>query len=166
MTMALAQANFTPIAFGIFFVIAAVIFHYTEVGRAIRFIGSNKVCAGQTGLYEGKYLLWACLHYGNRRRPRLDNDNYPLGNHKRKHSHKPEHGCRSRHCSGRHVHFRRNQIFYLCRNSRRRYGYGAEQRSPHARCQPHDSADGSGSHISYFDIIGQKRPDRLPSPKI
>ncbi len=59
MTMALAQANFTPIAFGIFFVIAAVIFHYTEVGRAIRFIGSNKVCAGQTGLYEGKYLLWA-----------------------------------------------------------------------------------------------------------
>ncbi len=59
MTMALSQANFTPIAFSVFFIIAAIIFHSTAVGRAIRFIGTNKVCASQTGLYESKYLLWA-----------------------------------------------------------------------------------------------------------
>ncbi len=59
MTTALTRTNFTPIAFLIFFILSAIIFHGTGVGRAIRFIGSNKICAGQTGLYESKYLLWA-----------------------------------------------------------------------------------------------------------
>ncbi len=59
MTTMLTQTNFTLIAFLIFFAASAVIFHGTGIGRAIRFIGSNKVCAGQTGLYESKYLLWS-----------------------------------------------------------------------------------------------------------
>lgn len=59
MMNSLSQAYFTPIAFVVFFIAAAVIFHFTEVGRSIRFIGSNRTCAEQTGIYLGTYLLWA-----------------------------------------------------------------------------------------------------------
>lgn len=58
-TSVLTQSNFQYIAFIIYFLVCAVIFHFTSIGRAIRFIGSNRFCAEQTGLYMTKYLLIA-----------------------------------------------------------------------------------------------------------
>lgn len=59
MTSALTNANFHYIGFGSYFVLCAIIFHFTGVGRSIRFIGSNKFCAEQSGIFMNKYLMIA-----------------------------------------------------------------------------------------------------------
>lgn len=57
----LTQSNFHYIAFAIYFVAAIVIFNFTEVGRALKLIGTNKVCADMTGISYKKYLLIAFI---------------------------------------------------------------------------------------------------------
>ncbi len=59
MTSELAKANFHYIAFVAYFILCAIIFHYTSIGRSIKFIGANKYCAEQSGIYMNKYLMIA-----------------------------------------------------------------------------------------------------------
>lgn len=59
MTSALTKGNFLFIAFISYFVVCAIIFHLTGVGRSIKFIGSNRYSAQQSGIYTGKYLMTA-----------------------------------------------------------------------------------------------------------
>lgn len=61
---ALNKAHFSYIAFGIFFVIAFVLFHLTAIGRSLKMIGTNELCAEQTGISKPKYLLIAFLIAG------------------------------------------------------------------------------------------------------
>ncbi len=59
MTSELTKANFHYIAFIAYFILCAIIFHFTAVGRSIKFLGSNKFCAEQSGIYMNKYLMIA-----------------------------------------------------------------------------------------------------------
>lgn len=64
MTAALTNANFHYVAFIIYFILCAILFHFTGVGRAIKFIGSNKICAQQSGIFMNKYLMIAFVVAG------------------------------------------------------------------------------------------------------
>ena len=59
MTSGLQDAGFSYIIFVLFFLFCAVIFHFTSVGRAIRFTGSE-----QTGIFRNKYLVIAFVIAG------------------------------------------------------------------------------------------------------
>lgn len=59
MTSAMTKANFHYIAFIAYFIFCAIIFHFTGVGRSIKFLGSNKISAEQSGIYMSKYLMIA-----------------------------------------------------------------------------------------------------------
>ncbi len=59
MTNELKQAKAPYIIFFIFFALCIVIFHFTSVGRSIKMVGSNELCASQTGIFKNKYLLIA-----------------------------------------------------------------------------------------------------------
>ena len=61
---ALTKSGFMYIVFGIFFVACVVLFHFTDIGRSLRFIGTNNLCAEQTGISKSKYLLIAFLIAG------------------------------------------------------------------------------------------------------
>lgn len=52
------------ILFILFFLVCIVLFHFTSIGRSIRFIGTNQECAKQTGLFFGKYLVIAFVIAG------------------------------------------------------------------------------------------------------
>ena len=58
-TRMLANNNVHYIIFGVFFAFAVVIFHFTKIGRTLRFIGTNEICAHQTGKFKKDYLLLA-----------------------------------------------------------------------------------------------------------
>ena len=60
----LADGGFMYIAFGVFFLICVVLFHFTDIGRSLRFIGTNNLCAEQTGISKKKYLLIAFMIAG------------------------------------------------------------------------------------------------------
>ena len=60
----LTDGGFMYIAFGIFFLICVVLFHFTDIGRSLRFIGTNNTCAEQTGIKKSKYLLIAFIIAG------------------------------------------------------------------------------------------------------
>ena len=60
----LTDGGFMYIAFGIFFVVCVVLFHFTDIGRSLRFIGTNNACAEQTGISKSKYLLIAFIIAG------------------------------------------------------------------------------------------------------
>lgn len=64
LTLKLSQGPFMYIAFGIYFVICVVLFHFTDIGRSLRFIGTNNTCAEQTGISKSKYLLIAFIIAG------------------------------------------------------------------------------------------------------
>ena len=64
MTSWLQDAGFSYIIFVLFFLFCAVIFHFTSVGRAIRFTGSNMICGEQTGIFRNKYLVIAFVIAG------------------------------------------------------------------------------------------------------
>lgn len=59
MTSAMTNANFSSIAFIAYFILCTAIFHFTGVGRSIKFIGSNKICAEQSGIFMNRYLMIA-----------------------------------------------------------------------------------------------------------
>jgi ribose transport system permease protein len=60
-TRMLSDNNVHYIIFGVFFAFAVVIFHFTKIGRTLRFIGTNEICAHQTGQFKKDYLLLAFL---------------------------------------------------------------------------------------------------------
>ena len=60
----LTNNGFMYIAFGVFFVICVVLFHFTDIGRSLRFIGTNNLCAEQTGISKPKYLTLAFIIAG------------------------------------------------------------------------------------------------------
>lgn len=64
MTSGLGDANVPLILFLIFFVIATVLFHFTALGRKLRYIGINDVCAELTGFKKSRYLFIAFLVAG------------------------------------------------------------------------------------------------------
>ncbi|TCK92498.1 monosaccharide ABC transporter membrane protein (CUT2 family) [Natranaerovirga hydrolytica] len=64
MTSALTRGNFHFWAFLIYFILCAIIFHFTGVGRSIKFLGSNKFCAEQSGIFLNKYLIIAFIISG------------------------------------------------------------------------------------------------------
>ena len=60
----LTKSGFMYIAFGLFFLACIVLFHFTDIGRSLRFIGTNNLCAEQTGISKSKYLLIAFIIAG------------------------------------------------------------------------------------------------------
>ncbi len=59
MTSALSDANALLIMFVIFFIFCTVLFHFTALGRKLRYIGINSLCAELTGFKKSRYLLAA-----------------------------------------------------------------------------------------------------------
>ncbi len=64
MTSALSKSNFSYISLIAYFLVCAVLFHFTGLGRSIRMIGTNPICAQQTGLFPNKYLMQAFIVAG------------------------------------------------------------------------------------------------------
>lgn len=64
MTSALSSSFVNYFLFAAVLILCIVLFHFTAIGRSIRFIGSNEECARQTGLYFGKYLIIAFVVAG------------------------------------------------------------------------------------------------------
>jgi ribose transport system permease protein len=60
----LTKLQFPFIAFGIFFLFSIVVFNKTKIGRSLKFIGSNKACANQTGINPSNFMLIAFLLSG------------------------------------------------------------------------------------------------------
>lgn len=60
----LTNNYFSYIAFAIYFVIAIILFNFTEIGRSLKMMGTNNVCAEQTGISNSKYLVIAHIIAG------------------------------------------------------------------------------------------------------
>ena len=61
---ALKDGGFSYIAFAAYFLISAVLFHFTDIGRSLRMIGTNATCSEQTGIQPSKYLMIAFVIAG------------------------------------------------------------------------------------------------------
>lgn len=55
----LTKAHFMYYVFAVFFVSCIIIFHFTGVGRKLRALGTNRICAELTGFFYNKYLALA-----------------------------------------------------------------------------------------------------------
>lgn len=64
LTQTLENANFRLIALIIYFIVCFVLFHLTQMGRSIRFIGGNPECARQTGISRDKWVIAGFLLAG------------------------------------------------------------------------------------------------------
>lgn len=64
LTSSLKKLNVPYIIFAVFFIFCCILFHFTGLGRKLRFIGTNSTCAELTGFKENKYLLLAFLVAG------------------------------------------------------------------------------------------------------
>lgn len=60
----LNSKGFLYIGFGLYFILSIILFHFTDIGRSLRFLGTNTTCAEQTGLTRKKYLLLAFVIAG------------------------------------------------------------------------------------------------------
>ena len=60
----LATNGIHYIAFALFFLLSVVLFHFTDIGRSLKMIGTNEKCAAQTGIEKSKYLLIAFIIAG------------------------------------------------------------------------------------------------------
>lgn len=63
-TSALKNANVPVLIFIGFFIFCTLLFHYSALGRKLRYIGINKNCAELTGFKATKYLLYAFIIAG------------------------------------------------------------------------------------------------------
>lgn len=63
-TSALDDAGMLLILYVVFFVFCTILFHFTALGRKLRYIGVNNVCAELTGFKTSRYLLIAFLVAG------------------------------------------------------------------------------------------------------
>lgn len=64
MTSALKNAYVPYILFAGFFILCTVLFHFTALGRKLRYIGINELCAGLTGFSRNLYLFWGFVVAG------------------------------------------------------------------------------------------------------
>lgn len=64
MTSALDGAGLPLILYILFFIFCTVLFHFTALGRKLRYIGINDLCAELTGFKKSRYLLIAFLIAG------------------------------------------------------------------------------------------------------
>lgn len=64
MVNGLKNGGFSYIAFILYFALMIAVFHLTDVGRALRLIGTNSTCAEQTGHVQSKYLMVAFIIAG------------------------------------------------------------------------------------------------------
>lgn len=55
----MTNSGFMYISFGLYFAACIVLFHFTDIGRSLRLIGTNDQCAEQTGISKAMYLLMA-----------------------------------------------------------------------------------------------------------
>ena len=60
----MSESGFSTILFVVFFIVAIILFHCTSIGRALKMIGTNRICAEQTGIETGKYLVIAFVIAG------------------------------------------------------------------------------------------------------
>ena len=58
-TSTLNDANTPLIIFVLFFLFCTALFHFTALGRKLRYIGINEICAELTGFKQSRYLLIA-----------------------------------------------------------------------------------------------------------
>lgn len=58
-TKTLQDSSMFYVLFIIYFVACVVLFNFTPMGRKLRFIGSNRICASYTGINTNKYLIIA-----------------------------------------------------------------------------------------------------------
>ena len=58
-TSALNDANTPLIIFVLFFLFCTALFHFTALGRKLRYIGINEICAELTGFKQSRYLFIA-----------------------------------------------------------------------------------------------------------
>lgn len=63
-TSALKEAYVPFILFGLFFAFCTVLFHFTALGRKLRYIGINETCAELTGFSNSRYLFWGFVIAG------------------------------------------------------------------------------------------------------
>ncbi len=63
-TSMLTDNSFHYIAFALYFIVAVILFHFTAIGRSLKMMGTNELCAEQTGISKSKYLLIAFLIAG------------------------------------------------------------------------------------------------------
>lgn len=64
MTSALDGAGLPLLLFVLFFIFCTVLFHFTALGRKLRYIGINDLCAELTGFKKSRYLFIAFLVAG------------------------------------------------------------------------------------------------------
>ena len=64
MTSALDGAGLPLLLFVLFFIFSTVLFHFTALGRKLRYIGINDLCAELTGFKKSRYLFIAFLVAG------------------------------------------------------------------------------------------------------
>lgn len=64
LTSTLKNIGFPYMAFGLFFAACLVVFNFTKVGRSIKMLGTNRICAEQTGISFSRYLLEAFIIAG------------------------------------------------------------------------------------------------------
>ena len=66
MATALEDGGFRYISFIIYFVFCIVLYHFTKVGRELRFLGGNENCAKQTGISSAKatYISFLVTGFG------------------------------------------------------------------------------------------------------
>lgn len=64
MTSSLKNANVPYILFFSFFILCTVLFHFTALGRKLRYIGINDLCAELTGFSRKRYLFWGFVVAG------------------------------------------------------------------------------------------------------
>ena len=58
------EGNLRYVLFGAYFIACLILYHRTEIGRKLRFIGGNENCAVQTGINKSKTLYLAFLFAG------------------------------------------------------------------------------------------------------
>lgn len=63
-TSQLKEAYVPFVLFGLFFLFCTVLFHFTSLGRKLRYIGINETCAELTGFSGGRYLFLGFLVAG------------------------------------------------------------------------------------------------------
>lgn len=64
MIRALSDGGFSYLAFALYLLLAIILFHFTDIGRSLRMLGTNEVCSAQTGIIKSKYILLAFIIAG------------------------------------------------------------------------------------------------------
>lgn len=64
MIQRLTDMKFSYFVFALYFILSGILFHYTAIGRSLRMLGTNELCAQQTGILKSWNLVLAFLIAG------------------------------------------------------------------------------------------------------